>query len=120
MSAGKIRLCSFGILLLALCWNFFRVYQLAVDVPVGDDWDLLKNVTSRQWNDLAEVHVQHRIIFTRLLLHLAWVWDALDYRSLIFCNYFTLYSSGKIGVSPLPRPASSASRVFLMTMRPSG
>lgn len=87
LTGKQVRFLSVGILLLAVVWNFSRVCMLAVDVPVGDDWDLLQTADSGHWRDLAAVHVQHRIVFTRLLLHGSYLLGDLNYYHLILGNY---------------------------------
>jgi len=73
---------------LAAVLNFAQIDRLAVDVPVQDDWDYLYVVENFSWDTVTSVHVQHRIIPTRLVFYLSWLADGLNFRNLILFNWF--------------------------------
>ena len=85
--ARSIRRVSWGILSAAACWSFLHVCRLAVDVPVEDDWDYLAAAENFGWNALFAVHVQHRIVFTRLLFVLSHRLDGLNFVHLLVAQY---------------------------------
>ena len=82
----QISYCQWGILLAAAVWNFLKVFQFALDVPVEDDWDYL--TAAGNWKDIFAVHVQHRIVFTRILFNLSYMVNSLNFRWLIIINWF--------------------------------
>lgn len=82
------RIIVWSILFLAMIWNFFNVCKLSVNVPFWDEWDYLKAVENFNWENLVEVHVQHRIIFTRLLFYWDYLLEGLNFQHLIIFNYF--------------------------------
>lgn len=86
-TAKRIQILSFAVLLVAAIWNFSKVFQLAIDVPIEDDWDYLGNLEVFDLNNLLAVHVQHRIVFTRLMLFASKLFDSLDFRHLVLANY---------------------------------
>ena len=82
-----LSVAAWSILFLAVCWSFLHVFLYAVDVPHWDEWDYLYSVENFSWTALLDVHVQHRIFFTRLLFYLSWLADGLNIRHLILVNY---------------------------------
>lgn len=86
-TAGRIRIAAITIVAMAAMWNMFKVFQLAIDVPIEDDWDYLAAVEPLSWKNIFAVHVQHRIVFTRLMLHLSYLFDSLNFRHLVLANY---------------------------------
>ena len=85
-TSRQISYCQWGILLAAAVWNFLKVFQFALDVPVEDDWDYL--TAAGNWKDIFAVHVQHRIVFTRILFNLSYMVNSLNFRWLIIINWF--------------------------------
>ena len=82
-----VSLLAWLIVLLAAVLNFAQIDRLAVDVPVQDDWDYLYAVENFSWDTVTSVHVQHRIIPTRLVYYLSWRADGLNFRNLILFNW---------------------------------
>ena len=78
---------------LAAVLNFAQIDRLAVDVPVQDDWDYLYAVENFSWYTVTSVHVQHRIIPTRLVYYLSWRADGLNFRNLILFNWLFTWGS---------------------------
>ena len=63
LSRNREQLAAFFLLFLAVCWNFYHVFQFAVNVPFWDEWDYLFAVENPSWSNFMAVHVQHRIFF---------------------------------------------------------
>ena len=81
-------LLAWLVVLIAAFINFSQVDRLALDVPVEDEWDYLYAVENFSWETLFSVHVQHRIVPTRLEFYLSWLADGLNIRNLILVNWF--------------------------------
>ena len=99
LKGRKAFIIAWGILFIAIGWNFYNVFQLAADIPIEDDWDYLEAVANWNWRTLFAVHVQHRIIFTRLLFYLCHCFNLLDFRFIIILNWFIYL--GMVGATAL-------------------
>jgi hypothetical protein len=99
LKGRKAFIIAWGILFIAIGWNFYNVFQLAADIPIEDDWDYLEAVANWDWRTLFAVHVQHRIIFTRLLFYLCHSFNLLDFRFIIILNWFIYL--GMVGATAL-------------------
>jgi hypothetical protein len=46
------------------------------------------NLFTEEWENITAVHVQHRIIFTKLLFYIGYLLNGLDFRQMIIFNWF--------------------------------
>ncbi len=83
-----ISITAWTVLFLAMCWNFFNVHKYAMNVPYWDEWDYISALEKFSWENIVSVHVQHRIIFTRLQFYLGYWLNGLDFRQMILFNWF--------------------------------
>lgn len=81
-------IASWFILFMAMCWNFYNVSKYALDIPFWDEWDYIKILDNFSWENITAVHVQHRIIFSRLLFYIGYWLNGLDFRQMIIFNWF--------------------------------
>lgn len=81
-------IASWFVLFLAMCWNFYNVSKYALNIPFWDEWDYIKILDKFSWENITAVHVQHRIIFTKLLFYIGYLLNGLDFRQMIIFNWF--------------------------------
>lgn len=84
------------ILTVFILWNFYNVYQNAVDLPFWDEWEaLLPGRLDRQlnYNWIFSFHNEHKILWTRLFTWVLYNIDGWNLRHQIILNFFLYLGS---------------------------
>lgn len=84
------------ILAVFILWNFYNVFQNAVDLPFWDEWEaLLPGHLDKQinYNWLLSFHNEHKIFWTRLFSWILYNFDGWNLRHQIILNFFLYLAS---------------------------
>lgn len=96
LHSKKVLIFSFCILGIFILWNFYNIYQNAVDLPFWDEWEALlpgrlDNNLNLNW--LLSFHNEHKIFWTRLYTWILFHFDGWNLRHQIIINFFLYLSS---------------------------
>ncbi len=84
------------ILCVFIIWNFYNIYQTAVDLPFWDEWEALNpgrldEHLNFSW--LFAQHNEHKILWTRLYTWILYHLDGWNLRHQIILNFFLYLTS---------------------------